>query len=87
MECRSIVRREMLGEYKAELRNAKLLYILMSTLLIADWVVPQYFGVHIGVDFTATRILNLLILAYFFMNRKVGNHFLKSILDVQVTPY
>ena len=90
MECRSIVRREMLGEYKAEkaeLRNAKLLYILMSILLIADWVVPQYFGVHIGFDFTATRILNLLILAYFFMNRKVGNHFLKSVLDVQVTPY
>lgn len=90
MECRSIERREMLGEYKAdkaELRNAKLLYILMSTLLIADWVVPQYFGVHIGFDFTATRILNLVILVYFFMNRKVGNHFLKSILDVQVTPY
>ena len=90
MECRSIVRREMLGEYKAdkvELRNAKLLYILMSTLLIADWVVPQYFGVHIGFDFTATRILNLVILVYFFMNRKVGNHFFRSILDVQVTPY
>lgn len=90
MECRSIVCRETFGEYKAdkaELRNAKVLYILMSTLLIADWVVPQYFGIHIGFDFTATRILNLLILAYFFMNRKVGNHFLKSILDVQVTPY
>lgn len=72
---------------KAELRNAKLLYILMAVLIVADWIMPQYFGVHIGFDFTATRILNLLLLAYFFMNRKVGNHFLKSMLDVQVTPY
>ena len=72
---------------RAELRNAKLLYVLMSVLFIADWVVPQYFGFHIAFDFTATRILNLLILAYFFMNRKAGNHFLKSMLDVQVTPY
>ncbi len=72
---------------KTELRNAKLLYVLMSVLFVADWVMPQYFGFHIAFDFTATRILNLLILVYFFMNRKVGNHFLRSMLDVQVTPY
>ena len=59
---------KMLTEYggdKRELRNAKLLYILMSALLITDWVMPQYFGIHIGFDFTTTRILNMLILAYF----------------------
>lgn len=90
MEQKSIVCKKATIEYnvdKAELRNAKLLYILMSVLLVADWVMPQYFGVHIGFDFTATRVLNLLILAYFFMNRKAGNHFLKSMLDVQATPY
>lgn len=72
---------------QTELKKAKLLYILMSVLFIADWVMPQYFGVHIGFDFTATRVLNMLILAYFVMNRNAGNHFLKSMLDVQVTPY
>ena len=90
MEQRCVVRQQMLTEYnvdKAELRNAKLLYLLMSVLFIADWVMPQYFGVHIGFDFTSTRVLNLLILVYFLMNRKVGNHFFKSMLDVQVTPY
>lgn len=90
MEHRSVVCQGMPMEYsagKAELRNAKLLYIIMSALFIADWIMPQYFGFHIGFDFTATRLLNLLILAYFFMNRKAGNLFLKSMLDVQVTPY
>lgn len=72
---------------KAELREVKLLYILMSTLLIADWVMPQYFGVHIGFDFTSTRILNILIVLYFIYNRKAGNHFLKTIMEVQMTPY
>lgn len=90
MEQTRIACQQMLGERnvdKAELKNAKLLYILMAVLFVADWVMPQYFGVHIGFDFTSTRILNLLLLAYFVMNRKVGNHFLKSMLDVQMTPY
>lgn len=77
---------EYRGE-KAELRNAKLLYILMSALLITDWAMPQYFGIHIGFDFTCTRILNILIVIYFLFNRKAGNHFIKSIFDVQLTPY
>lgn len=72
---------------KTELKNAKLLYFLMSTLLIVDWVLPQYFGVHIGFDFTGTRILNLVILIYFIINKSAGNHFIRSMLDVQVTPY
>lgn len=90
MEHRGITYQQVCGEYnadKAELRNAKLLYILMSVLFVTDWVVPQYFGVHIAFDFTATRVLNVLVLAYFLMNRKVGNHFFRSMLDVQVTPY
>ncbi len=90
MEYKTIACQQIPGLYradKAELRNAKLLYLLMSVLFITDWVVPQYFGVHIGFDFTVTRVLNLLVLAYFFMNRKVGNHFLRTMLDVQATPY
>ncbi len=72
---------------KVELKNAKLLYVLMSVLLITDWVMPQYFGIHIGFDFTCTRIMNMVLLVYFLLNRKAGNHFIKSMLDVQMTPY
>lgn len=87
MEVTNRLRTIKVSEDKAELKNAKLLYVLMSVLLIADWVMPQYFGVHIGFDFTSTRILNVLIILYFLYNREAGKHFLKSILDVQVTPY
>ncbi|MST58327.1 hypothetical protein [Waltera intestinalis] len=74
-------------ENKPELRNAKLLYILMSVLLITDWVMPQYFGIHIAFDFTCTRIMNMILMVYFIYNRKAGNHFVRSMLDVQITPY
>lgn len=73
--------------YGSELHNAKMLYFLMAALLIADWVLPQYFGVHIAFDFTATRILNVVILVYFFFNRRALNHFFRTSLNVQVTPY
>lgn len=72
---------------QVELKSAKLLYVLMSVLLITDWVMPQYFGIHIGFDFTCTRIMNMVLLVYFLLNRKAGNHFIKSMLDVQMTPY
>ncbi|MBE5938624.1 MAG: hypothetical protein E7265_11450 [Lachnospiraceae bacterium] len=75
------------GKDKAELKNAKLLYILMSVFLIVDWSLPSYFGIHIGFDFTGTRILNMIILLYFVLNRTAGNHFLRSMLELQVTPY
>ena len=69
------------------LGNAKVLYFLMAALIITDWMVPSYFGIHIGFDFTVTRILNIIIVAYFIYNRRVGNHFMKSILEVQITPF
>lgn len=90
MEQRRIAYQQLQGENsadKAELRNARLLYILMSALFVSVWVIPQYFGVHIGFDFTVTRVLNMLILAYFVMNRRAGNHFFRSVLEVQVTPF
>ena len=82
----SVSRTEYL-ENKPELGNAKLLYILMSVLLITDWVMPQYFGIHIAFDFTCTRIMNMVLMVYFIYNRKVGNHFIRTMLDVQITPY
>lgn len=87
MEAVSMVRKYDYCEDRAELRDVKLLFVLMSALLIADWVLPQYFGVHIGFDFTGTRILNIIILFYLMYNRKAASHFLESITEVQITPY
>ena len=72
---------------KAELKGAGLLFLLMSLLLVTDWVLPQYFGVHIMFDITSTRFMNLVLLAYFLLNPKAGNHFLRTIPEVEMTPY
>ncbi|MGN0403515.1 MAG: hypothetical protein ACI4HQ_14825 [Acetatifactor sp.] len=72
---------------KAELKGAGLLFLLMSILLVADWVLPQYFGVHIKFDITSTRFMNLVLLAYFLLNPKAGNHFLRTIPEVELTPF
>ena len=58
-----------------ELRNLKVLYALMVFLIITDFVMPQYFGIHIGYDLTCTRLADVLIIFYMFMNRKILTHF------------
>lgn len=58
-----------------ELRNLKVLYALMVFLIITDFVMPQYFGIHIGYDLTCTRLADLLIVLYMFLNRKILTHF------------
>ena len=58
-----------------ELRNLKGLYALMVFLIITDFVMPQYFGIHIGYDLTCTRLADVLIIFYMFMNRKILTHF------------
>ena len=49
-----------------ELRNLKVLFSLMVFLIITDFVMPQYFGIHIGYDLTCTRLADLLIVLYIF---------------------
>ena len=58
-----------------ELRNLKVLFSLMVFLIITDFVMPQYFGIHIGYDLTCTRLADLLIVLYMFLNRKILTHF------------
>lgn len=58
-----------------ELRRVKLLFGLYSALLWVDYLMPQYFGVRLGFDLTSTRIANLLIIFYMFLNPKVLSHF------------
>lgn len=68
-----------------ELKNLKVLYFLNAFLLITDYVMPQYFGVHIGYDITCTRFANILIMIYMFSNPKVFTHFCKTISECVLT--
>ncbi|SFB19105.1 hypothetical protein SAMN05216249_11251 [Acetitomaculum ruminis DSM 5522] len=68
-----------------ELKHMKLFFVLMSLLIIGDYVMPQYFGIHIKYDLTTTRFMNLLILAYFMVNGKVLTSFIRMICYMKVT--
>lgn len=70
---------------KPELRNLRLLLGLNLFLLIALFVMPQYFGIHIGWDITCTRLANILISVYALINYRVFNHFVKVFLHCSVT--
>ncbi len=60
---------------KPELYNLRLLFGLNMFLLIALFVMPQYFGVHLGWDITCTRLANILLVLYSLLNHKVFNLF------------
>lgn len=70
-----------------ELKNLKVLYFLMVFLIIVDFVMPQYFGIHIGYDLTCTRVADLAIVVYMFLNSKILTHFWKIIMgNVMIIP-
>ena len=60
---------------KPELYNLRLLFGLNMFLLISLFIMPQYFGVHLGWDITCTRLANILLTAYALLNPKVFNLF------------
>ena len=65
---------------KPELYNLRLLFGLNMFLLIALFVMPQYFGIHIIWDITCSRVANILITIYALVNRKVLYIFIKTAL-------
>lgn len=67
-----------------QMKNLKLLYWLSAFLLITDYVMPQYFGIDIGYDLTCTRIANLGILLYFFLNPRLFTHFCKTMFSCRL---
>lgn len=75
---------EMLYAENIELKNLKVLYFLFAFLIIALIVMPQYFGIHIGVDFTCTRFANVFILIYMCMNPKILTHFCRMVPRCEV---
>lgn len=74
----------MQAEERIELKNLKLLYFLYAFLIISLIVMPQYFGIHIGIDLTCTRFANIFILLYMFFNRPIFTHFVRTSLRCEV---
>lgn len=68
----------IIGMCEPELRDLKLLYGIYAFLIFVLFIMPQYFGIHIGIDITCTRLANVLILGYMLLSPKVFTHFWKT---------
>ncbi len=69
---------------KTQLNNLNLFYYLNAFLLIVDYIMPQYFGLHIGYDLTCTRLGVLLILIYMILNPRLFTHFCTTIAQCKL---
>lgn len=71
--------------YKPELSGLKTLLGIDMFLLITLIVMPQYFGIHIGYDFTCSRIADIFLLVYALLQYQVLNLFFKAVVKCSVT--
>ena len=67
-----------------ELGSLKVLSGIYAFFIISSIVMPQYFGVHIGVDITCARASNLMFIAYMLINRKILTHFLQTMCRCEI---
>lgn len=70
---------------KPELYNLRLLFGLNIFLLIVLFVMPQYFGIHIGWDITCTRFANILLIIYSLLQFRVFNLFANIVIKCSIT--
>ncbi|MCR5719724.1 MAG: hypothetical protein K6F84_04085, partial [Lachnospiraceae bacterium] len=63
---------------KPELCGLRILLVINLFLIVTDFLMPQYFGVHIGWDITCTRLANMLLCGYCLFNPGIVGMFLKS---------
>lgn len=68
-----------------ELRKLKGLYYINLFLLAALYLMPQYFGIHIGYDITCTRFANILLIVYILFNLKIVLAFVDNVNKCAVT--
>ena len=68
-----------------ELRKLRGLYCVNLFLLAALYLMPQYFGIHIGYDITCTRFANILLIVYVLFNLKVVLAFVDNMFKCAVT--
>lgn len=79
------VRNQNVLSEEPELKNLKLLFGIYTFLIISDYIMPQYFGIHIGYDITCTRFANIVIILYMLFNPKIFSHFCKTIYECNLT--
>lgn len=82
--------RDILGEEKIlldkpELYNLRTLYFINIFLIVTDYLMPQYFGIHIGWDITCTRFANILLVIYALCNPKIVTLFSQTALKFALT--
>ena len=68
-----------------ELRKLKGLYYVNLFLLVTNFLMPQYFGIHIGYDITCTRFAGILLIVYILFNLKIVLAFIDSSLKCAAT--
>lgn len=68
----------------SELYRMKILFCINSFMLISDFLMPQYFGIHIGWDITCLRFSNVLLCAYALLNSKILTHFCWAIIRCSI---
>ncbi|WP_031557070.1 hypothetical protein [Lachnospira multipara] len=64
-----IIGNEQKSKYVKDQRDVKIFSFISWMFLFSLYVLPQYFGVHIGIDFTMQRIFLLIILFVIFTSR------------------
>lgn len=70
---------------KPELYNLKVLLAVNLFLLFTDFLMPQYFGIHLGWDITCTRFANILLAFYSLLHIRVFNIFSNIFLRCSMT--
>ena len=68
-----------------ELQKLKILYYINLFLIVTDFIMPQYFGIHIGYDITCTRFAIILLAVYVLFNVKVLLLFIDNVFKCIVT--
>lgn len=71
-------------EPEPELGKMRILFAINSFMLITDFLMPQYFGIHIGWDITCLRFSNILFCLYALMNSKIITHFFVTITKCSI---
>lgn len=67
-----------------ELHKLRILYVINAFMLITDFLMPQYFGIHIGWDITCLRFANIFLCFYALLNTKILTHFWSTIIRCSI---
>lgn len=67
-----------------ELHKLRTLYVINAFMLITDFLMPQYFGIHIGWDITCLRFANIFLCFYALLNTKILTHFWSTIIRCSI---